>query len=41
MTVTSGYRCHSNNKKKGRTSTNHMGKAIDAKIPNAPGQGIN
>ena len=38
MTVTSGYRCHSDNEKKRRTSTNHMGKAIDAKIPNAPGQ---
>ena len=38
MTVTSGYRCHSDNEKKRRTSTNHMGKAIDAKIPNAPDQ---
>ena len=36
MTVTSGYRCHSDNEKKRRTSTNHMGKAIDAKIPSAP-----
>ena len=36
MTVTSGYRCHSDNEKKKRTSTNHMGKAIDAKIPNMP-----
>ena len=32
MTVTSGYRCHSDNEKKRRTSTNHMGKAIDAVI---------
>jgi hypothetical protein len=27
--LTSGYRCHENNKQKGRKSTNHMGKALD------------
>ena len=27
--VTCGYRCHNDNKIHGRTSTNHMGKAID------------
>lgn len=27
--LTSGYRCHVNNKNKGRKSTNHMGKALD------------
>ncbi len=36
MVITSGYRCHEDNKKKGRSSTNHMGKAIDATIPGAP-----
>ena len=27
--LSSGYRCHVNNKNKGRKSTNHMGKALD------------
>ena len=27
--LSSGYRCHANNILKGRTSTNHMGKALD------------
>ena len=38
MIVTSGYRCHSDNdnKKPPRKSTNHMGKAIDAKISKIP-----
>ena len=27
--ITSGYRCHINNIEKRRTSTNHMGKAMD------------
>ncbi|PKQ61188.1 hypothetical protein BZG01_19765 [Labilibaculum manganireducens] len=27
--ICSGYRCHENNKQKGRSSTNHMGKAVD------------
>jgi len=31
--VTCGYRCWINNRKKGRTSTNHMGKAIDIDFP--------
>jgi len=30
--ISSGYRCHENNKQKGRTSTNHMGKALDIHI---------
>jgi hypothetical protein len=32
-TVTSGYRCWTCNEQKGRTSTNHMGKAIDIDFP--------
>jgi hypothetical protein len=32
-TVASGYRCWINNEQKGRTSTNHMGKAIDIDFP--------
>jgi len=28
-----GYRCHANNVKKERESTNHMGKAIDCDVP--------
>lgn len=31
--ITSGYRCWFNNEQKGRTSTNHMGKAIDIDFP--------
>jgi len=31
--LTCGYRCHENNRQKGRTSTNHMGKAIDFDFP--------
>ena len=31
--ITSGYRCSIHNKQKGRTSTNHHGKAIDFDIP--------
>jgi len=31
--VASGYRCWVNNEQKGRTSTNHMGKAIDLDFP--------
>ena len=30
--ISSGYRCHVNNKNKGRRSTNHMGKAIDCDL---------
>jgi hypothetical protein len=37
-TVTSGYRCWINNRDKGRTSTNHMGKAIDLDFPLAAGE---
>ncbi|MDQ6979317.1 MAG: peptidoglycan-binding protein [Mariprofundaceae bacterium] len=29
LTISSGYRCSVNNRQKGRTSTNHHGKAID------------
>lgn len=35
---TSGYRCWYNNEQKGRTSTNHMGKAIDIDFPLQPGE---
>ena len=31
--LTSGYRCWVNNEQKGRTSTNHMGKAMDCDFP--------
>lgn len=31
--LTSGYRCHANNILKGRSSTNHMGKALDCDFP--------
>lgn len=31
--VTCGYRCWIDNKKKGRSSTNHMGKALDIDFP--------
>jgi hypothetical protein len=37
-TVTSGYRCWIENERKGRSSTNHMGKAIDFDFPVAPGE---
>jgi GH24 family phage-related lysozyme (muramidase) len=30
--ISSGYRCHENNKQKGRSSTNHMGKALDVQF---------
>jgi hypothetical protein len=36
--ITSGYRCHIDNVKKGRTSTNHMGKAMDFSFDIARGQ---
>jgi len=36
--VASGYRCWTNNEQKGRTSTNHMGKAIDLDFPLAAGE---
>ena len=36
--INSGYRCAENNKKKGRTSTNHHGKAIDLDVPLGPGE---
>lgn len=35
--ITCGYRCWINNERKGRTSTNHMGKAIDCDFPLQPG----
>ena len=31
--LSSGYRCHANNIIKGRSSTNHMGKALDLDFP--------
>lgn len=34
---TCGYRCWINNGQKGRTSTNHMGKALDCDLPMNPG----
>jgi hypothetical protein len=36
--INSGYRCAENNKQKGRTSTNHHGKAIDLDVPLGPGE---
>lgn len=36
--ITSGYRCSTHNKQKGRTSTNHHGKAIDLDVPLKPGE---
>ena len=38
FTINSGYRCSVNNEQKGRTSTNHHGKAIDLDVPLAPGE---
>jgi len=35
---TSGYRCADDNKKRGRRSTNHHGKAIDLDIAKKPGE---
>ena len=37
-TINSGYRCWIQNEEKQRTSTNHMGKAIDLDFPMAPGE---
>ncbi len=36
--ITSGYRCQEQNKIKGRSSTNHHGKAIDLDVPGQPGE---
>jgi hypothetical protein len=36
--LTSGYRCWINNEQKGRTSTNHMGKAMDCDFPLRQGE---
>jgi hypothetical protein len=36
--ITSGYRCWEDNKKHGRSSTNHMGKALDMDFPLLPGE---
>lgn len=36
--LTSGYRCWINNEQKGRTSTNHMGKALDCDFPLRKGE---
>jgi len=38
FTITSGYRCSVNNEQKGRTSTNHHGKAIDVDASLLPGE---
>jgi hypothetical protein len=38
LVPTSGYRCQTRNAQRGRTSSNHMGKAIDLDIPLTPGQ---
>jgi hypothetical protein len=35
--ITSGYRCWVDNNKRGRVSTNHMGKALDLDFPMRPG----
>lgn len=36
--ITSGYRCWIRNRRKGRNSTNHMGKAIDSDYPMKSGE---
>lgn len=36
--INSGYRCAENNRLKGRSSTNHHGKAIDLDVPLAAGE---
>ena len=38
LTVASGYRCWICNEQKGRSSTNHMGKALDFDFPLAAGE---
>lgn len=38
LSVTCGYRCWIDNERKGRTSTNHLGKAVDADFPLRPGE---
>jgi len=38
FTITSGYRCGVNNEQKGRSSTNHHGKAIDLDVIGRPGE---
>ena len=37
FTFSSGYRCSVRNIQKGRSSTNHCGKAVDLDVPPAPG----
>ena len=37
LRLTSGYRCASRNEQQGRTSTNHMGKALDSDLELPPG----
>ena len=36
--ITSGYRCSVNNEQKGRSSTNHNGKAVDVDVALLPGE---
>ena len=36
--INSGYRCAEHNIQKGRTSTNHHGKAVDLDVPRGPGE---
>jgi hypothetical protein len=38
FTLTSGYRCSENNRQKGRSSTNHHGKAIDFQVALGAGE---
>ena len=38
LMITCGYRCWIHNEQKGRTSTNHMGKALDADFPLQDGE---
>lgn len=38
FTITSGYRCSVRNEQKGRTSTNHHGKAVDFDVPRLRGE---
>jgi hypothetical protein len=38
FSITSGYRCSERNRQKGRTSTNHCGKAVDFDVPLEAGE---
>jgi len=38
FSITSGYRCSERNKQRGRSSTNHHGKAVDVDVPLGSGE---